>query len=75
MTTITIIQHKTTSEKELVAIPRAEYEALVRFKKAREFTFTTTQKKALQRAENNFNRGKTLSYDDLAKKLGFTHRS
>lgn len=74
MTTITIIQHKTTSEKELVAIPRAEYEALIQFKKAREFALTATQKKALQCAERNFSRGKTLSYDDLAKKLDFTHR-
>ncbi|MBI2604350.1 MAG: hypothetical protein HYW56_02290 [Candidatus Harrisonbacteria bacterium] len=71
MSTITIPK-KFAAKDDLVVIPRREYEALLELKKFKEFDPTVTQKKALLRAENNFRAGKTLSYHELAKKLGFT---
>ncbi len=47
---------------------KKEYEALLALKRIREFTPTASQKKALLRAENNFRKGKTLSYRLLAQK-------
>ena len=64
---------KITTKNNVVVIPRKEYEALLALKKIREFVPTSGQKKALVRAEKNFKAGKTSSYDELIKKLGFTH--
>lgn len=74
MSTITIPK-KMTKKGDLVVIPREEYEALLESKKTREFEPTAVQKKALANAENNLRKGKSLSYNELAKKLGFTNRS
>ncbi len=71
MATITIPK-KIAHGEELIAIPRKEYEALlVRRKRVTEFTPTEGQKTALRRAEDNLRKGKTLTYHELAKKLGF----
>lgn len=59
---------------DLVTITRNEYEEFLEFKKAKEFTPTAPQKRALTKAEENFRRGKTLSYGELASKLGFADR-
>lgn len=68
----TVATLKKLAEKEdYMVIPRIEYEALVKFKKIREFNPTPTQKKALLKAEQNLKKGKTLSYNELVKKLGF----
>ncbi len=72
MNTITI-PRKLAGRDDLIVIPRREYEALLEFKKFKEFRPTPAQKKALTQAESNFRRGKTLSYYGLVKKLGFTH--
>lgn len=72
MSTITIPK-KMAQKGDLVVIPREEYEALLEFKKIGEFEPTTIQKKALANAENNLRKGKSLSYNELAKKLGFTN--
>lgn len=64
------ISKKLVVQDDLVVIPRKEYEALLGLKKYREFQPTAIQKRALLRAERNFARGKTLSYHELAKKLG-----
>ena len=72
MNTITIPQ-KLVQKDDLVVIPRREYEALLELKKFREFVPTVAQKKALLRAENNLRKGKTLSYHELVKKLGFAN--
>lgn len=72
MTTITI--PKNLIKDDLIIIPRKEYESLLKLKIIKEFVPTLTQKKALRRAERNFSAGKTLSYDNLVKKLGFTDR-
>ena len=71
MSTITIPK-KLAQEGDLVVIPRREYEALIKLKKANEFTPTAVQRRALLRAESNLKRGKTLSYNELIRKLGFT---
>ncbi|MBI4692372.1 MAG: hypothetical protein HY773_03010 [Candidatus Terrybacteria bacterium] len=72
MDTITIPK-KLAAQDDLVVMPRKEYEALLILKKFTEFIPTPAQKKALFRAESNFRRGKTLSYHELVKKLGFTY--
>lgn len=72
MNTVTIPK-KMASRDDLIVIPRREYEALLELKKFREFKPTASQKQALVRAEHNFQRGKTLSYYGLAKKLGFAN--
>lgn len=71
MSTITIPK-KILKEENLIIIPRKEYEALLKFKKVKDFTPTSMQKKALTKAENNLRQGKTLSYNEIVRKLGFT---
>jgi len=71
MATITIPK-ELAKQDDLVVIPRKEYEALLELRKIREFMPSEAQKKALKRAESNFRLGKTLSYNELAKKLEFT---
>ena len=72
MNTITIPK-KLAQKDDLVVVPRKEYEALLEFKKIKEFAPTPAQKKALLEAENNLRKGKTLSYGELVKKLGFAN--
>ena len=72
MTTITI-QKNQARHTDLIAIPRTEYEALQKLKKATEFVATSAQKRALAQAEKNLARGSTLSYHELVQKLGFAH--
>lgn len=72
MNTITIPK-KLASQDDLVIIPRKEYEALLGLKKVQGFKPTFAQKKALVAAESNLKRGKTLSFNELVKKLGFTN--
>lgn len=71
MNTVAILK-KIVSRDDLIVIPRKEYEALLELRKFKEFSPTAIQKKALARAESNFRGGKTLSYNELVKKLGFT---
>ncbi|MBI4159802.1 hypothetical protein HY504_01415 [Candidatus Wolfebacteria bacterium] len=71
MSVITI--PKKAAKEDLVVIPRKEYEELLTFRKLREFTPTVTIRKALKRSERNLRSGKTLSYDDLRRQLGFTN--
>ena len=70
MKAVTISQ-KLADKDDLVVIPRKEYESLLELGKVKEFTPTPTQKRALARAENSLRKGKTLSYRELDKKLGF----
>ena len=72
MATITIPK-KLAQKCDLVVIPRKEYEALIELRKTREFIPTAAQKKALIRAEANLKLGKTLSYHELVRKLGFAN--
>ncbi len=72
MNTITIPK-KIAKHDDVVTIPRKEYEALLGFKKIKEFFPTAVQKKALVSAEQRLRKGKTLSYHECAKKLGLIH--
>lgn len=56
---------------DLVVLPRKDYEALLGLKKMREFAPTAAQKKALVKAEQNLKQGRTFSYNELVRKLGF----
>ena len=58
---------------DFILVSRKEYDALVDLKKTKEFTPTVAQKKALVQAEHNLARGKTLSYDELVRKMGFAN--
>lgn len=71
MNIITIPQ-KIAAAGDLIIIPRKEYEALLELKNFKEFVPTATQKRALVKAEQNLQKGHTLSYNELAKQLGFT---
>lgn len=72
MNTLTSLK-KIAQEKGLILLPRKEYEALLELKKIKEFSPTAAQKKALSRAEDNFQKNKTLSYNEFAKKLGIAN--
>ena len=69
----TTISKKNIRKNDIVTIPRKEYEYLLKLKQIKEFTPTIAQKRALTRAESNFKRGKTLSYNELTQQLGFAH--
>ena len=70
MDTITIPK-KLAQNDDLVVIPKSEYESLIKLKNIKEFKPTNTQKEALARAERNFKSGKTMSYNELVRRLGF----
>lgn len=72
MTTLTILK-KLAKKNDLIVIPRKEYELLKQQNVLREFSPSVSQKKALLLAEKNLKNRKTLSYNDLASKLGFTN--
>lgn len=70
MTIITIPKH--LAHRDLVLIPREEYEAMKRgeprvFKTVR---MTKAQKRAFERAERNYAKGKSLTLDEFRRKLG-----
>lgn len=68
---ITIPRHLTNG-KELVIIPKEEYEALITLKSVYEFQPTSTQKKVLERARKNMKKGDVLTLGELKQKLGLT---
>ena len=67
------IPKKLAQKDDLVVVPRKEYEALLELRRIKEFAPTASQKRALMQAERNFKRKKTLSYNELAKKMGFAN--
>lgn len=71
MNTITIPK-EIAQKGDLVVVPRKEYEALLELKRIKEFIPTASQKKALLRTERNFQKGKTLSYNEFVKSMGLT---
>lgn len=74
MTTITI--PKWLINKDLVLIPRDEYEAMKRAPSQRVFKtvrMTKVQKQAFERAERNYIKGKTLTLDEFRRKLGLAN--
>jgi len=70
MTVITIPKH--LSNKELVLIPREEYEAMRRLQPPRKFkevSVTKGQKRAFKRAERNFANGNFVTLDVLKRDM------
>jgi len=71
MTTLTIPQ-SLIRERELVVIPKAEYESLLktRMRKIEEIEMTNIQKRALIDARKNLSKGKFMTIGNLRHKLG-----
>lgn len=69
--TITI-PHKLTHGKELVVIPREEYEDLMELRKLYEFKPSKKVARALKKARMNRNKGQVMTLHELKKSLGFT---
>lgn len=70
MTIITIPKH--LANKDLVLIPREEYEAMVRANPPRvykEVAMTKAQKRAFERAEKNYEKGNFVTLDVLRRDL------
>ena len=75
MTTTALI--KKMEKKGFVMVPRDEYEDFVVYKKlgfVKEFTPTKSELVSLRRARKNYQEGKTISLDELKRKLGFNSR-
>lgn len=66
------IPSKITDGKELVIIPKEEYEALTELKRIYEFQPTSSQKRTLLRARKNRKNGKVISLGEFKQKLGLT---
>ena len=66
------IPREVARHDDLVVVPRKEYEALLEIRTIQEFSPTLEQRKALVKAERNLKLGKSLSYDELTRALGFT---
>jgi len=71
-TTVTIPK-KLAQHGELILVSRREYEALLGLRTTSEFKPTKTQISALARAERNLKSGRSLSYHELTRSLGFTN--
>jgi hypothetical protein len=71
MATVTIPK-RLAKDDDLVVVPRKEYEALIALRRIREFTPAPSERRALLRAERNLKKGKALSYNELARRLGST---
>lgn len=65
---------KQATTKDFVTIPRKEYEAFLQFKRAREFKPTKAVLRDLAKAEAEFKAGKSLSYDEVVRRLGIKAR-
>ncbi|PIR44559.1 MAG: hypothetical protein COV10_04285 [Candidatus Vogelbacteria bacterium CG10_big_fil_rev_8_21_14_0_10_51_16] len=72
MTTLTIPK-ELMRKKELVLVPRDEYEWLVSYQASfpAEIELSPAGRKALIRARKNIKSGKTLSVHELKQKLGY----
>ena len=68
---IITISKKITKGKELVVVPREEYERLLAARTILEFTPTAAEKRDLERARRNRAKGNYLTLDELKRKLGF----
>ena len=68
----TLVIPKTLAQRDdLIVVPRREYEALTELRKTVEFAPSAAQRNALLKAEQNLKAGKTISYHELVRKLGF----
>ncbi len=73
MSTITIPK-KLAGRDDLIAVPREEYEELLKWrgviKTFKTFTPTPAQKTALKRARQNYKSGKHMTLNELKRRLG-----
>ena len=69
---------KQMEKKGFVMVPRDEYEELITYKRflgpIKEYTPTKAELRDLARARKNYREGKTMSFDEFSKKLGFKNR-
>jgi PHD/YefM family antitoxin component YafN of YafNO toxin-antitoxin module len=59
---------------DLVLIPKKEYERLMAGLNEGGGTLTAAEKKSLHRAEKEFREGKTMTLNELKKKMGMPRR-
>jgi len=75
MTTITIPK-ELVKNKELIAIPRQEYDEFIewqgKIKSAGIFKLTVSQKRDLEQARKDYKQGKYITLDELEHELGIT---
>jgi len=67
---ISTILKKVSEKQDIIAVPRAEYEDFLKFKKIKTFIPTIQDKKVLKRAMENLKKGKSISFDEFTKKSG-----
>lgn len=67
--TLVTIPKKLARKGDLAIVPRREYEEFLEFKKAREFTPTAAERKALARARRDFRKGNFLTLEQLDRFL------
>ena len=74
MATITLSKKLTRENEDFVAIPRKEYEELLRIRLERipEVELTRAQKKHIDEARARMAKGNYLTIDELERKLGIT---
>lgn len=63
------IPQKLLKEKDIVVIPRKEYQELLFMKRSLTFKPTRAERAALQKARSNFAKGKTLSLYEFRSTL------
>ncbi|OGD30620.1 hypothetical protein A2W60_02795 [Candidatus Azambacteria bacterium RIFCSPHIGHO2_02_46_12] len=74
MTTITIPKEM-IKEKELIVIPRREYEQLLKQQKVVPvIKLTPSEKRALEKSRGEMARGEFITLKELEHELGITHR-
>ncbi len=75
MTTITIPK-ELAERKDLVAVPRQEYDKFVewqeKIKSTRTFKLTPAQKRDLEQARKDYKQGKYITLEELEHELGIT---
>lgn len=69
MNVVTIPKQKVAKD-DLAVLPRKEHEALLGLKMVKTFTATPKIKRALRQAEKNLKSGKSLTLNELKKRLG-----
>ena len=71
MTTITIPQK--LKGNDLIAVPRKEYEELLKLRKLIPmFKLTSSQKRDLEQARKNYKQGRYITLEELEHELGIT---
>lgn len=70
MTTLTIPK-KVTKGKELIILPREDYERLLSQRLVPIYESTLREKKGIQKAREDYKKGNFMTIHELKRKLGF----